>query len=123
MTSTDDWLRTDEVAEILQVRPETVYAYVSRGLLTSVRRGQQGSLFDPAVVDAFAAARGGARSAAAPSWRGPTPDTRVSCIAGGRLYYRGVDAAELAAVAPFETAANWLWTGKADPSEFHANES
>lgn len=107
---------------MLQVRVETVYAYVSRGLLASVRRGQRGSLFDPAVVDAFAAARGGARRATPPSWRGPVLDTRVSCVADGRLYYRGVDAAELAAAATFETAANWLWTGKAEPTEFHAQQ-
>lgn len=48
-------LTTKETAELLGVKPETVYAYVSRGQLTS-RRGEstRGSTFDAAEVEALA---------------------------------------------------------------------
>nr|WP_284290164.1 helix-turn-helix domain-containing protein [Angustibacter aerolatus] len=48
-----------EVADLLGVRLETVYAYASRGLLHSERApGRRGSTFDRAEVEAL---RGGAR--------------------------------------------------------------
>ena len=41
-------LSTRQVADRLGVKPETVYAYVSRGLLRSHREsGGRGSWFDP----------------------------------------------------------------------------
>lgn len=48
-------LSTRETAERLGVKPETVYAYVSRGQLSSSRApGGRGSTFDAAEVDALA---------------------------------------------------------------------
>lgn len=48
-------LTTREAAERLGVKPETVYAYVSRGQLASRRTpGGRGSTFDAAEVDALA---------------------------------------------------------------------
>jgi citrate synthase len=48
-------LSTREAAELLGVKPETVYAYVSRGLLGSRRTpGGRGSTFDAAEVEALA---------------------------------------------------------------------
>ncbi|NUS12397.1 MAG: helix-turn-helix domain-containing protein, partial [Streptomyces sp.] len=47
---------TREAARRLGVKPETLYAYVSRGLLGSRRvPGGRGSTFDPAEVAALAA--------------------------------------------------------------------
>ena len=46
------FLTTAEAAKRLDVKPETIYAYVSRGLLTSVRSGaRRGSLFAQDDVD------------------------------------------------------------------------
>lgn len=51
-------LTTEEVARRLGVKKETVYAYVSRGLLDSRRNGDgKESLFTEADVAAFAAGR------------------------------------------------------------------
>lgn len=48
-------LSTREAAERLGVKPETVYAYVSRGQLSSSRApGGRGSTFDAAEIDALA---------------------------------------------------------------------
>src|SRR5919198_2431931 len=48
-------LTTKETAELLGVKPETVYAYVSRGLLSSKREpGGRASTFEAQEVEALA---------------------------------------------------------------------
>lgn len=107
-------LTTQQVARRLGVKPETVYAYVSRGLLTS-RRGPGGrtSTFDPKEVDALT---GRQRRAGVEAVR-----TGITLIDGDRYYYRGVDAVQLARRYSYEAAAEWLWTGTLIPdARFHA---
>src|ERR1700709_928451 len=96
-------LTTDEVAHRLGVKPATVYAYVSRGLLPSHRNADgTGSLFARAAVDAFVAAR---KRTTTPAVR-----TGLTLIKDGALYYRGHDVAALArANVPFEAVAGLLW--------------
>ncbi|HEV7628328.1 MAG TPA: citrate/2-methylcitrate synthase [Streptomyces sp.] len=107
-------LSTRQAAERLGVKPETVYAYVSRGLIGSRRSaGGRGSTFDAADVDALA--RASRRPAAAA--REAAPDlmsvrTGITLIEPDGCYFRGVDARELAAACGFEQAADWLWTGR-----------
>ena len=102
-------------AELLGVKPATLYAYVSRGSLTSHRRpGERGSWFDPAQLDDLAR-RGRGRGS------GRRPDvvieSGVTLIADGRYWYRGRDPIELSATATFEQVAELLWTASlpADP--------
>jgi citrate synthase len=82
-----------------------VYAYVSRGLLSSRRNADgKGSLFAKPDVDAFVAGRK----------RTTTPgiQTGITLIRDGALYYRGRDVCELArGGASFESVATLLWTG------------
>lgn len=95
------------MADRLGVKPETVYAYVSRGLLaSSPSTDGRGSTFDAAEVDDLA--QHGRRAATAP---GSTPavSTTITLIENDRHFYRGVFAVDLAA-HPFETVALWLWT-------------
>ncbi|GAA4358210.1 citrate synthase [Angustibacter luteus] len=115
-------LTTQEVADLLGVRLETVYAYVSRGRLTSDRSaGGRGSTFDRDEVEALAQGDPRRRTATpARTWQGPVVDTDITLIEEGRLYLRGVDAAELAASVGFEPAARWLWTGDCGPTRFAA---
>lgn len=121
MTSRDDQgrLSSREVADRLGVRLETVYAYASRGLLTSRRapRGR-GSTFDPAEVEALLDRERRGRPARPPSWRGPVVDTDITLIEDGRLFFRGVDAVALARAGGFERVAQWLWTGETGPARF-----
>ncbi|MCZ4126026.1 citrate synthase [Streptomyces sp. H39-S7] len=125
------WLSTRETADRLGVKSETVYAYVSRGLLTSRRApGGRGSTFDPDEVDALARRSGrgrlGGDSAAADRpagspggdgrWDGTlTARTGITLIGTDRYYYRGVDACALAARYGYEETAAWLWTGELTP--------
>jgi citrate synthase len=101
-------LSTEEVARRLGVKPATVYAYVSRGLLSSRRNGAgKGSLFDPAEVDAFVAGRRISLSPVAPAIR-----TGITLIRDGRLFFRGRDASALAREQSYESVATLLWTGE-----------
>ncbi|THA63529.1 helix-turn-helix domain-containing protein [Streptomyces sp. A0958] len=107
-------LTTRETAERLGVKPETVYAYVSRGQLSSSRvPGGRGSTFDAAEVDALAR-RTGRRESPSPTGEPPVR-TGITLIAGDRYYFRGVDAAELAVRHTYEEVAEWLWTGELRP--------
>jgi citrate synthase len=97
-------LTTEQVAQRLGVKPATVYAYVSRGLLTSERNADgKASLFRADEVEAFAAGRHQAT---------PAIQTGLTLIKDGRLHYRGHDAVALARTEPFESVATLLWTGE-----------
>lgn len=109
-------LSTKETAELLDVKPETVYAYVSRGQLTSRREpGGRGSTFDEAEVTALAR-RNRRESQAGPAYGGElSVRTRITLIDEDRYYFRGVDAVALAARHSYEEVAEWLWTERLSP--------
>jgi citrate synthase len=111
-------LTATEAADALGVKVETLYAYVSRGLVRSeagggrarryraediehLRRERQG---DPSVVAAAALGFFGA----------PVLDSAITLIADGRLYYRGEDAARLAREASVRDVAALLWQADAE---------
>src|SRR5436305_1694751 len=105
-----EWLTTPEAAALLGVKPQTLYAYVSRGQLTRrLGDGGRGSVFARADIERLAA-RGGRRSR-----EGRVDvliDSELTLIdPAGRLYYRGEDAIELSKVRRYEEVAAWLWTG------------
>ncbi|MFE9631275.1 citrate synthase [Streptomyces sp. NPDC006463] len=102
-------LTTRQAAELLGVKPATVYAYVSRGQLTSRRDPVgRGSSFDAREVEELA--RRSRREAAAPAGE-LAVRTALTLIEPDRYYFRGVDAVELASRYAFEEVAEWLWTG------------
>ncbi|WHM30372.1 citrate synthase [Streptomyces sp. BPPL-273] len=109
-------LTTKEAAELLGVKPETVYAYVSRGRLGSRRTHDgRGSTFDAQEVRALAR-RNRRDGGTSPTASHETAvRTRLTLIEGDRLYYRGVDAVELASRHSYEEVAEWLWTGELRP--------
>lgn len=109
-------LSTKEAAELLGVKPETVYAYVSRGQLSSRRvPGGRGSTFDAKEVEALA--RRNRRESGGSSGSGGelSVRTRITLIDRDRYYFRGVDAVELAARHSYEEITEWLWTGQMRP--------
>ncbi|MFJ5225175.1 citrate synthase [Streptomyces sp. NPDC088400] len=103
-------LTTREAADRLGVKPETVYAYVSRGQLASRREpAGRGSTFDAKEVDALV--RKGRREPPAGGDALQRIRTGITLIDADRYYYRGVDATELARRFHYEEVADWLWTG------------
>ncbi|WP_405990354.1 citrate/2-methylcitrate synthase [Streptomyces sp. NBC_00986] len=109
-------LSTKETAELLGVKPDTVYAYVSRGQLSSRREpGGRGSTFDAKEVEALARRNRRESSGSSGSGGELSVRTRITLIDKDRYYFRGVDATELAARHSYEEIAEWLWTGELRP--------
>jgi citrate synthase len=111
-------LTTAEAADRLGVKPATLYSYVSRGLLHP-ERSTRGSTYDlEEVLRLSRSARN--PTGLAPVRRRPgeqaTGDpvfvTELTLIAGGHLFYRGLDAVELSRSKAFEEVAEWLWTAQ-----------
>ncbi|MGW2282295.1 citrate/2-methylcitrate synthase [Streptomyces sp. NPDC001770] len=108
-------LSTRETAALLGVKPETVYAYVSRGQLSSVRApGGRGSTFDADEVRALAR-RTGRREAVPVGGADLVFRTGITLIDQDRYFYRGVDAGALALNHSYEEVVEWLWTGDLRP--------
>ena len=109
-----------EAAALLDVKPASLYAYVSRGLLTSVPgvRGP-GRLYARAELERLKArhearAGHGPVAAGALRWGEPVLESALTGIDARGPRYRGHVAIELArAGTPFEVVAELLWTGSA----------
>jgi citrate synthase len=104
-------LDAHDAADRLGVKVETLYAYVSRGLISSERAGDgRSSTFAVRDVERLAL-RGRPRR----SSRGPVIDvsvqTELTEIDGRHLRYRGHEVARLASSASFEQVATLLWDG------------
>jgi len=115
-----DRLGTEEVARRLGVKRETVYAYVSRGLLERhPASGPHDSQFDPEAVERLAArARRPDRSSALEV----VVETELTLLdPAGRLSYQGRDAIELARFRSFEEVVALLWDG-APPTPWRLDE-
>ncbi|MDR7189453.1 citrate synthase [Microbacterium sp. BE35] len=105
-------LTAAEAAARLGVKPESLYAYVSRGLL-SRERDAAGSSFDPLEIEAFSRRRRRSPSAVPGSPAPGTPlmvlDTRLAHIEDDELHYRERSTARLARESTFEEVVRWLW--------------
>ncbi len=109
-------MTTPQAARRLGVKPATIYAYVSRGLLTSHRDddGSRTSRFPAAEVEALAL-RGRPRETSRHRSLDIAIETRITEIAGHTIRFRGHDALMLARTASFEQVAELLWTGTLPP--------
>ncbi|CAN7297945.1 citrate synthase [Mesorhizobium amorphae] len=124
-----EWLSRQEALERLKVRPQTLYAYVSRGRIgmrpdeTDPRRSQYRA--DDIAALATRRARGRSPSAIAESaiaWGEPSIATAISTVLHGRLIYRGQEAVALAKLATLEETAAVLWAST-EPVAFKAPSS
>ncbi|TMV42375.1 citrate synthase, partial [Thioclava sp. BHET1] len=128
MSDHKGWITRDEAIEILRIRPQTLYAYVSRNLI-GVRAAPgklRQKLYREEDVAALCAKRtmGRARQSIANStmaWGEPIIETRISTIAYGRLFYRGQDAVLMSRESGLEAVAALLWEMAALPklTAFH----
>jgi citrate synthase len=111
-----DWLTAQEAMARLRLKPQTLYAYVSRGLIEA--RGDEGdsrrSLYraeDVARLE-HRKARGRRPAAIAEdaiAYGEPVLASAITTIERGGLWYRGQDAARLAGSARLEDIARLLW--------------
>jgi citrate synthase len=137
-----EWISAAEAAQRLGIKQATLYSYVSRGVLTRRRAGgaggdgragggrgaggggggaagergaggAKGSRFDPAEVEELAR-RG--RPRRPPGLAGLVIESGVTEIADERLWFRGLDALDLARDWEFEDVCELLWHGEPRPS-------
>lgn len=113
-----DWIGAEEARARLGVRPQTLYAYVSRGRLstrpdpTDPRR----SLYRASEIGLLAERKTRSRKASqvaagAIAWGEPVLDSAITTVEGGWLYYRGRDAVALAQTETLESTARLLRGG------------
>ncbi|KAF0176522.1 MAG: citrate synthase [Caulobacteraceae bacterium] len=109
------WLTAQAAAARLGVKPQTLYAYVSRGRITArpADDDPRQSLYSAADVATLERRRRGGRgrktvAAGAISWGDPVLESAITAVRDGRLIYRGVDAVTFASTATIEDAARLL---------------
>ena len=116
----DDWLTTEQAAVRLGVKRETLYAYVSRGLLhRALDADGRRSRFDPGEIDRLRQRhRSDGEFATLVS-------TRIARLTDEGLHVRGRDLVAEAALSTFEDAADRVWQAGAEerwPSVDDADE-
>ena len=112
-------MSVSQAAARLGVKRQTLYAYVSRGLLARLPGDGKESEFDPVAVDRLAT-RGRRSPGVKP--QAVLVETALSDVRDDDLRYRGASALELARTRPFEQVAEWLWgvAPSAQPAPFTA---
>ena len=113
----DDYVSSSEALRILGVKPQTLYANVSRGRVRTQPSPEDSrrSLYNGDDVKALAGRSAGRRSVAEVathtiSFGEPVLASGVSTIAQGRLWYRGEDVVALAEHATLEEVAALIVT-------------
>lgn len=111
-----EWVTRSAALAMLGVRPQTLYAYISRG-----RIGMRADPLDPRrslyraddltalTVRRARGRRPSSIAASAIAWGEPAIETRIATVRHGRLIYRGHDAVALSEYATLEDAASLLW--------------
>jgi citrate synthase len=107
-----EWIGAAEAAERLGIKPASLYAYVSRGVLGRRRDADgRGSLFDADEVTRLALK---GRPRRAPTGAELIIESSLTEITGTQLRYRGQDVIGLARRRTFEDIASLLWSGTLD---------
>jgi citrate synthase len=121
---TDAWIDGTASLERLGVKPQTLYAYVSRGRIEARPdpADSRKRLYRADDVARLAARKGRGRKAAdvaqgAIAWGEPVLPSALTLVDRGRLYYRGRDVETLAGAETLESVAMLLWNCP-DPDVF-----
>ncbi len=115
-------ITTTEAADRLGVKRETLYAYVSRGMLTSIRTpGSKESLFLHSEVELLATkSRPRVRSQAV----NLTVDSAITYLdPRGAMYYRGENVSRLCLAGEFGQVAEFLRIGSWDGTSSRIHEA
>lgn len=110
------WLDRQRALDRLKIRPQTLYAYVSRHQI-AVRPDPvdaRKSLYLASDIEVLAERQTRSRrpsevAASAIDWGEPMMSSAITTIHRGQLFYRGLNVQDLARDEPFEAVARWLW--------------
>jgi citrate synthase len=104
-----DWIGAAEAAKRLGIKQASLYAYVSRGVLSRRREADgRASMFDADEVEELAR-KGRPRRTGGPAEL--VIESELTELTSKTQRYRGYDATDLAMRSSFEDVAMLLWTG------------
>lgn len=125
----EDYVSSRDALRILQVKPQTLYSYVSRGLIRRrAKPGHRTSYYNREDIHRLksrSVARSGHGPAAASAmyWGEPVLETSITEITPDGPRYRERLATELAKDnQSFESVAEYLWTGQRPSAEMKWND-
>lgn len=112
--SKERYLSAAEAAAILGVNTQTLYAYVSRGLVRSEAGQGRQRRYRADDIQRLLARKELRRNPDVSTdealyWGAPVMDSALTLIEEGRLYYRGRDVAQLSRELSFEQVCALLW--------------
>jgi citrate synthase len=106
-----EWIGAAEAAQRLGIKQASLYAYVSRGVLSRRREADgRSSMFDADEVDELAR-KGRPRRPSGGGLAELVIESALTEITSTTQRYRGYDATDLALRCSFEDVAMLLWTG------------
>ncbi|WP_299819580.1 citrate/2-methylcitrate synthase [uncultured Roseibium sp.] len=109
------YLSAREAAAELGVQPATLYAYVSRGLISSVAGPGKQRRYDAADVRRLKGRKAEDQAGLRPLTGDPVLETELTLICEEGPVYRGRRATDLAENSSLETVATLLWGSEDDP--------
>jgi citrate synthase len=121
LQSSSAWVGAAEASRTLGITRQTLYAYVSRGLVrsepgASATRERRYARDDIERLKRRAEERRDPDKVAshALQWGMPVLESAITLIAEEQLYYRGHDVVTLAKQQPLDAVASLIWTGTLD---------
>ncbi len=119
-----DWIAVEDALDQLSVRRQTLYAYVSRGLVRARAddADPRRSLYSASDIGLLKGRRRGARrrsevAAGAIAWGEPVLESAISTVRDGQLIVRGKPVEALAAKLTLEDMACLLWSVEKPPAQ------
>jgi citrate synthase len=125
-----DWIAIEDALGELSVQKQTLYAYVSRGLLRA--KADEGdprrSLYSASDIRKLKGRRRGARrrsevAAGAIAWGEPVLESAISTVRDGQLIVRGRSIEQLAGKLTLEEMARLLWKADDAPTAVASRKS
>lgn len=107
-------MTADDAAARLGIKVQSLYAYVSRGLVERHLTDDGRSMFDSHSIESLAA-RGRPRLSSRQSSLNLMIQTELTLIDSHRIWFRGHEATSLARTHTFEQVAELLWSGELPP--------
>ncbi len=115
------WLTAAEALAVLQTKPQTLYANVSRGRIQAkpLPEDPRRSLYRAEDVQRLAERKPGRKRESAIAaetirWGMPIMRSAISTVTDGQLLYRGRDAVQFSELATLEDAVRLLWHANDD---------
>ncbi len=120
MASDAETLSAQQAADLLGIRIESLYAYVSRGLIRSEPAAGSGGREKVYLKEdlEWLLSRKAIRknpdtvTSSVLRWGEPSLDSKLTLISDNRYYYRGEEVTRIAKERSFEEIASFVWSGE-----------